>query len=152
MGLRAPLGFSKTKISSETSSFHQKIEMIALKNWKGWTKWALVPPWPILKPTIILKQQTDTKTLRWLNWSQTINWWVKVKPHNRNLCHDLPKTHRGRKSVCPFVYSPQKIWNHTQRKVSVSMKYDPVNEINTRKQSTNELLWYELEVDCLSRK
>ena len=32
------------------------------------------------------------------------------------------------------------------------MKYDPVNEINTRKQSTNELLCYELEVDFISRK
>ena len=64
MGLSDPLYDSYTKKCSETPNCQKNLEMIALKNCKGLTQWDLVPLWMTKKPTIILKHQTVTKTLR----------------------------------------------------------------------------------------
>ena len=119
MGLSAPLDNSYHKKNSETSNCHQNPEMIALECFKGWNKWALVPFWTTLKPTVLMKHQTFTKTLRWLPWySQSIDG-DKSNDITRNLATDLP----------------QEICYKIQGKVSGPMNADPVNGIYTRQQS-----------------
>ena len=59
----------------------------------------------------------------------------------------------GEENPCfRFGYSPQKNFNHTQEKVSVSMKTDPINMIHTSQQSTKEGLNKDLGVGFVNSK
>ena len=106
MGLSFPLVDSYNNNRYETPDCHKNLDIIGLKNFKGLNQWALVPLWITLKPTIILKHFTVTKTLRWFPWSQSINWLWKLQPHNQNPRHDLPKNCGVRKYVCPVWIRP----------------------------------------------
>ena len=70
MGLSAPLDNSYTKNCSEKPNCRQNLDIIALNKGKWLTKWALVTLWPTLKLTIVLENQTVTKTLIVLPWIQ----------------------------------------------------------------------------------
>ena len=64
-GLSFPLVDSKTNNSSATPKCHQDIEIITLKSLKCMNPIGLSEPFALtLKPTICLKHQTVTKTLR----------------------------------------------------------------------------------------
>ena len=57
-----------------------------------------------------------------------------------NPCHDLPKSCGGGNLDVQFVYSPQKICNHTQVQVSGSINYDTVNK-NTHVKNQQSNYW-----------
>ena len=88
MVISYPLDESYPQNCSETLNCKQNLEIIALKICKGLTQFSLVPLWPTLIPTTILKQQTVTKTLRWLSlffWKGLTQWalgplWPTIKP------------------------------------------------------------------------
>ena len=47
----------------------------------------------LLLPLIqIMEIEINRKNLGWSTWSQPINWWWQVKPHNCHHNHDLPQT------------------------------------------------------------
>ena len=69
MGLNDPYCNSYPNNCSAIKNCNQNLDIIALKNCKVLTQWALVPLWLTLISTNVLKNETVTKNLRWSTWN-----------------------------------------------------------------------------------